>query len=707
MEKGGKSGDSVVRTSARKGASPVLAAINRVFQEALKCDSDVEVARTCLAVAEELTGSQFGFIGEINAEGRMDTIAISNPGWDACRIPESDAVVLLKDMELRGVWARVLLDGQKVMTNDPPSHPDWIGPPAGHPPLASFLGVPLKRADAIAGMIAVANRDEGYREDDMEALSSLSTAFVEALFSKRAELELVGHRERLETLVTERTEELARAYLDVKHGEERFRRMAENARDIVWRTDMEGNVQYVNPAVEKMLGLPVEEAEGVLIDRYMAPESIEKTREWIRDALREGKTGFQGEVEYLHHDGSIVDGEYNVSIVKDDTGRAIGLEGVSRDITDRKRAQRALKESQESYSLLFETMPNGWAHHRMVYDDQGRPVDYVFLEVNRAFERFTGLKAADIRDKGVREVIPGIEEAEPNLIEVYGKVASTGVETSFELFFEPFDKWYSVSASSPRKGYFVAVFDDITTRKKAEEKLQSTLDELARSNQELEMFAYVASHDLQEPLRMISSYLQLLEKRYKNRLDPDADEFIHFAVDGAARLQRLINDLLSYSRLSTHGNPFEPVDCNTLLEEVLAGLEVAIEEKKGLVTHGPLPTVNADRTQLARVIQNLLSNAIKFSGDGPPEVHLSAETGHGEWVFSVRDNGIGMEPRFHDRIFSVFQRLHGREYPGTGIGLAVCRKVVERHGGRIWVESEPGKGTTFSFSMPELPQEKS
>ena len=694
-------GDTSAPSNPSERQSPILEAINRVFHETLKCDSDVEVARTCLAVAEELTGSQFGFIGEINSAHRLDTIAINNPGWDACRIPESDAVVVLKNMELRGVWARVLLDGLPVLTNDPSSHPDWLGPPAGHPPLRSFLGVPLHRADELVGMIAVANRESGSRPEDLEALVALSAAFVEALYSKRAELELADHRERLETLVAERTAELAQANHDLRLGEERFRRMAENARDIIWRTDMDGKIQYVNPAVEAMLGLSPEEAKGTPLESYMAPGSIRKTQGWIRDALKKGKNGFQGEVEYLHKDGPVVDGEFNVAIVKDDTDKAIGLEGVSRDITERKRAEQALKKSQESYSLLFETMPNGWAHHKMVLDGEGKPLDYVFLEVNRAFERFTGLKAKDILNKGVREVIPGIENAEPDLIEIYGRVAATGEEANLELYFEPFDRWYSVSASSPRKGYFVAVFDDITIRKKAEKRLQDILDELARSNKELEMFAYVASHDLQEPLRMISSYVQLLAKRYKGQLDSDADEFIHFAVDGASRMRTLINDLLSYSRVTTHGSPFEVTDTNALMAQVLQGLQVAIKEKGATVSYDRLPAVMADPSQLGRLLQNLVGNAVKFGGDRSPEVHVGAGERDGEWAFSVRDNGIGIEPRFHQRIFDIFQRLHGKEYTGTGIGLSVCKKIVERHGGRIWLESESGRGTTFHFTLPK------
>jgi light-regulated signal transduction histidine kinase (bacteriophytochrome) len=232
-------------------------------------------------------------------------------------------------------------------------------------------------------------------------------------------------------------------------------------------------------------------------------------------------------------------------------------------------------------------------------------------------------------------------------------------------------------------------------------ELEKSVAELKRSNAELEQFAYVASHDLQEPLRMVASYTQLLAKRYKGQLDADADEFIGYAVDGATRMQRLIQDLLAYSRVTTQCHAFERVNCDEVLEEVLDNLRLAVEEGRAVVAHGSLPTVMVDGRQLGQLFQNLIGNAIKFRGQESPCVHISAERRNDEWLFSVRDNGIGIDPQYAERIFIIFQRLHDREeYPGTGIGLAMCKKIVERHGGRMWVESELGRGATFYFTLP-------
>ncbi len=224
---------------------------------------------------------------------------------------------------------------------------------------------------------------------------------------------------------------------------------------------------------------------------------------------------------------------------------------------------------------------------------------------------------------------------------------------------------------------------------------------MARSNKDLEQFAYVASHDLQEPLRTVIGFVQLLQKRYNNQLDAEANQFIDFTVDGAKRMEALIKDLLAYARVGSHGKELAPTDAGTALRQALDNLNTRIHETAAEITCGELPTIRADNVQLVQLFQNLIGNALKFHGETPPKIRVDASRNEDHWRFTVRDNGIGIAPEALDRIFLIFERLHTRtQYPGTGIGLAICKRIVDRHGGRIWVESEPGQGATFSFTLP-------
>ncbi len=425
-------------TGRLQGNKALLEGLSDIYKTALTSKTEAEIASACLSVAERLTGSRFGFLGLVNERGRLDTKSLSEPGWKECRMPESAAVRLIDDMEITSFWGRVIKEGAPQVVNDPLSDPDSTGTPEGHPPINSFLGVPLRDGDETVGVIALANREGGFRNRDIVDLEALGVAFVEALSRRRAEDEVRRHRERLEEMVEERTAELKRA-----------------------------------------------------------------------------------------------------------------------------------------------------------------------------------------------------------------------------------------------------------------------LAEVQRSNSELQQFAYVASHDLQEPLRMVASYGQLLEKRYQGRLDENADEFIGYMVDGVNRMQRLINDLLELSRIATTEKKIIPTDATSAVGVARANLEILLGESHGVVTNDTLPTVSADKAQLAQLFQNLIANAFKFRGKESPRVHISARQGEGEWVFSVTDNGIGFEPEQAERIFILFQRLNPRSaYGGTGIGLAISKSIVERHGGRIWAESVPGEGSTFYFTIP-------
>jgi PAS domain S-box-containing protein len=367
----------------------------------------------------------------------------------------------------------------------------------------------------------------------------------------------------------------------------------------------------------------------------------------------------------------------------------------------REQTARAIAEAAEvRFRGLLESAPDSI----VIVDAGGR-----IVLVNGQVERVFGYRREELLDQSVEVLLPARYrdahhghrthyQAAPRTrpmgagLDLLGR-RKDGSEFPVEISLSPMQTEAGVVVTS--------VIRDITERKQAQDTLARQTQELARSNAELEQFAYVASHDLQEPLRMVSSYTQLIAKRYRGKIDADADEFIAYAVDGVNRMQQLINDLLAYSRVRTKGKEFERTDIGGVLAAVLANLRAAIEESGAAVTHGPLPTVMADPWQLTQLFQNLIGNAIKFRRDEPPRVHVVAEREGNDWVFSVRDNGIGIEPEYLDRIFLIFQRLHSRgEYPGTGIGLAICKQIVERHGGHIGVESQPQAGSTFYFTLP-------
>ncbi len=364
--------------------------------------------------------------------------------------------------------------------------------------------------------------------------------------------------------------------------------------------------------------------------------------------------------------------------------------------------ERLLTDTQEEYGTMLYSIGDGV----ITADPEG-----IIRHMNPVAAALTGWSESDAKQKNLEKVFHLVNETTRAKVEtsladcLKGKVtilipdgtlliSSEGNETPIEGNIAP------IIVNDLLPAGVVIVFKDQTTKRKEEEKLKKSNAELERSNKELEQFAYVASHDLQEPLRMVASFTQLLYKRYSNQMGKDADEFIMYIVDGANRMQRLIQDLLTYSRINTQGNIISEVDSHKALGEALSNLRVSIRESGAMITNEDLPVIKADYGQLVQVFQNLISNSIKFHGPAPPLIHVSAVMKETEWIFTVRDNGIGIEEQYFKRIFLIFQRLHaGTEYPGTGIGLAICNRIVHRHGGRIWVNSEPGKGSVFNFTV--------
>jgi PAS domain S-box-containing protein len=371
-----------------------------------------------------------------------------------------------------------------------------------------------------------------------------------------------------------------------------------------------------------------------------------------------------------------------------------------RDISVRRAAEQHLAQMEGRYRGLLEAAPDAM----VVVNKSG---EIVLLNVQA--EKQFGYRRDELLGQQVKNIIPEgfaerlVADALRSTEDALAQQIGTGIElTARRKDRSEFPIEIMLSPLESTEGILVtAAVRDITARKKAEVQLLRNVEELNRSNEELGQFAYIASHDLQEPLRMVASYTQLLSRRYKGRLDADADDFIAFAVDGANRMQRLIQDLLAYSRVGTKGQEMVEISSEGALRQALLNLRATIQESGAEVTHDALPNVLADEMQLTQLFQNLVGNAIKYQNTGIPRVHISVSGINGaKRKFSIKDNGLGIDPQYFKRIFGMFQRLHKREeFAGTGIGLAICKKIVERHGGSISVESEPGQGSTFSFDL--------
>jgi len=480
--------------------------------------------------------------------------------------------------------------------------------------------------------------------------------------------------------------------------EEKYRTLVRTMPTALMVVNLEKEILEVSQLTLEQHGFDrAEELLGKNAIMLVSAPDREKVETNIRNILTTGSVK-NLECVMARRDGSAFIGELNIGLIRDGQGRPRGFIGISQDIAARRQVEEELKESEKKFKAIFENAQDG-----ILLADQTSQKLYAG---NKMISQMLGYSLGEIKTLGLMDIHR--QEDLKYVIEQFEKFGKKEIPIAKDIPVKRKDGsiFYADISGSPivlgGKSYLVGIFRDITERKRAEGELKKTLEDLKRSNQELEQFAYVASHDLQEPLRMISSYTQLLGKRYRDQLDDDARDFINFAVDGAKRMQKMINDLLAYSRVQTRGKAFGPTDTYSALGQALINLSQAIEDSHGIITYDQLPEVNADESQLVQLFQNLLSNAIKFQREKPPRVHISAEKKDKEWVFSVRDNGIGIDPKYYDRIFIIFQRLHGKgDYPGTGIGLALCKRIVERHGGRIWLQSEPAKGSTFIFSIPD------
>jgi len=486
----------------------------------------------------------------------------------------------------------------------------------------------------------------------------------------------------------------------LRESEERFRQTFELAASGIAHVGLDGRFLRVNRSLCKILGYTAEELARLSVKDISHPDDRMIT-DVERRRMREGAIeSVHFEKRYLRKDGVTVWVDLTVALVRDADGAPQYEIAVFDDITERKRADVALRESEARFRSLT-ALSSDWyweqdEHFRFtlvsrgIQDSIGIPPEDFFGKT-RWDSPMIGVSGAEAAaHKALLEAHRPFEEFE------YGRAGPGGEVRYISASGEP------ILDEQGRFGGYRGVGRDITSRKTADAALRAAHDELSRSNAELEQFAYVASHDLQEPLRMVASYTQLLGKRYGDRLEGDAKEFMAYIVDGAGRMKQLIEDLLAYSRVGTRGRDFRPVQLDVVIARARTNLRAALEESGGELTHDPLPGGMGDETQLLQLLQNLAGNALKFRGEASPRVHVSAADLGTEWEICVKDNGIGIEPQYFDRIFMVFQRLHDKgQYPGTGIGLAICKKVVDRHGGRMRVESAPGRGSSFYFTLPK------
>jgi PAS domain S-box-containing protein len=466
--------------------------------------------------------------------------------------------------------------------------------------------------------------------------------------------------------------------------------------DMVTVHDREFNIVKANKAAEKILKLPTFDLDKCY--RYFHGMENPPSACPSCQCLQTGKpSSFEMFEPHLKRQL-----EVRASPIKDGAGQVRGIIHIVRDVTERRQAEDRAAALLQELKTIFDGLPIGVAY---------LDTDFRFINANRALCRFAGKKEGELIGRHCYDVIG--EHAHDAARKGRERVCGfCRIDESSRLK-KPVAIERQLGGSIVRVTAipemdengevvrFLETFEDITAQKKAEDSLHSTLGELERSNRDLEQFAYIASHDLREPLRAVVGFVQLLAKRYRGKLDRDADEYIDFAVSGANRMDSLISDLLAYSRVGA-GMRLEPVASEAALSRALANLRTSIGESGAGVTHDALPKIVANGTRLTQLFQNLVGNAIKFRGEDPPRVHISAQRRAKEWEFAVRDNGIGIAAEHGKRIFEVFQRLHGRgKYPGTGIGLAICKKIVELHGGRIWVEPARGKGSTFHFTIPD------
>lgn len=637
-----------------------------------------ELLRQALDEVCRLSKSPIGFYHFVEA----DQQTLSLQAWSTRTLKEyctAKGHGLHYPVAEAGVWADCIRQRGPIMHNNYAALPHKKGLPEGHAPLIRELVVPIFRGERVVAILGIGNKPADYTAQDVELVSYLADVAWEITERKR------GEEERLKIGI-------------------RYQTLQSVSRDGIHILDEDGNLVETNISFRQMLGYKATDELQLNVAAWDASIPKEELPAKVRELIH---TPAVFDSRHRRRDGTIFDVEVSACGFQLD-GRWY-LYASSRDISGRKELEASLRESRQRLADIFDFLPDP----TFVVDQEKKVVAW-----NRAMEEMSGVPQEEMVGQGDNayslpfygerrnQLIDLIDVEDEDLKAGYQNITRQGERLYAEAFCPALYSgkgahvWAVAAPLYDGEGKRIGAIEtirDVTAIKEIETNL-------ARSNRELEQFAYIASHDLQEPLRKIAGFTELLATRYQGMFDEKGQSYMAYIVDGATRMRSLINDMLSYSRIIHKARELAETECSQVVARVVQDLELTIKENNAEIVCGPLPVIQADQTQLGQLFQNLIANGIRYHGAAPPRITITATRQRHAWLFSVADNGIGIAPEFHQRIFAIFQRLHTRaEYPGTGIGLAICQKIVDRHGGQIWVESTEGSGSTFFFTLPFTP----